>query len=73
MAAHPCGAYPGPSFCLVSAIRPRIRKAIHEVRVIACEQYLIRTIAVPNIKVYLRCLRPERDSDARPTAWEAFP
>lgn len=34
--AHPCGRYPGPSFCLVSAIGPRIREAIHQLRVIAC-------------------------------------
>ena len=36
--------------------------------VIACEQYVNRTIVVPNTKTYLYYLRPDRDSDAGPTA-----
>ena len=68
MAAHPGGRYPGASFCLVSATCPRIRKAIHQVRVIACGQYLIRTIVVSNFDIYLYRLRPDRDSNAGPTA-----
>ena len=36
--------------------------------VIACEQYNIRTIAVSNIDFYLYILRPDRDSNAGPTA-----
>jgi hypothetical protein len=36
--------------------------------VIACEQYLNRTILVSNIDIYLHYLRPDRDSNAGPTA-----
>jgi hypothetical protein len=36
--------------------------------VIACEQYINRTIIVPNMKDHLHHLRPDRDSNAGPTA-----
>jgi hypothetical protein len=36
--------------------------------VTACEQYIIRTMIVLNIATELHYLRPERDSNARPTA-----
>jgi hypothetical protein len=38
--------------------------------VFACEQYIIRTILVSNINTYLHHLRPDRDSNAGPTAQE---
>jgi hypothetical protein len=38
------------------------------VGVTACEQYIIRTMIISNIMIYLHYLRPERDSNARPTA-----
>jgi hypothetical protein len=53
---------------LVSAHRKRISKTMHHVGVTACEQYIIRTMIVSNIMIYLHYLRPERDSNARPTA-----
>jgi hypothetical protein len=40
--------------------------------VIACEQYIIRTIIISNIDIYLHHLRPDRDSNAGPTAQEAL-
>jgi hypothetical protein len=47
--------------------RMAIRMPISD-QVTACEQYIIRTIAVSNINIYLYILRPDRDSNAGPTA-----
>jgi len=37
-------------------------------RVIACEQYVTRTMIVSITKIYQHYLRPDRDSNAGPTA-----
>jgi hypothetical protein len=58
----------GSQFCLVSAYPNGHPQADIPDRVTACEQYLNRTIIVPNMKVYLHYLRPDRDSNAGPTA-----
>jgi hypothetical protein len=68
VADHLCGTYQELQFCLVSGTCPPIRRAIHQARVIACEQYLNRTIIISNIDIYLENLRPDRDSNAGPTA-----
>jgi hypothetical protein len=58
----------GSQFCLVSAYPNGHPHADISDRVIACEQYLNRTIIVSNAEVYLHYLRPDRDSNAGPTA-----
>jgi hypothetical protein len=57
MADHLCGTYP-----------LRIGKAEHHMRVIACEQHLAIVITVSIIVIYQLYLRPDRDSNAGPTA-----
>jgi len=48
--------------------RSRGRRAIPYLRVTACEEYITRTTMVSNTTVNLHYLRPDRDSNAGPTA-----
>ena len=48
--------------------RKRVSSTIHHVGVTACGQYIIRTVIISNIVTELHHLRPDRDSNAGPTA-----
>jgi hypothetical protein len=68
VADHLCGTSPEPRFWLVSAHPPAHPKAMHQMRVIACEQHITVLMIISNIQRYLDYLRPDRDSNAGPTA-----
>ena len=68
MADHLCDTYPDHNSAWWSRTRLRVRKAIHQMRVIACEQYVTRTMIVSITSIYQHYLRPDRDSNAGPTA-----